>query len=76
MGPGRGHGRHALKVAAFPFPDHKQPYEFVALSHPDEYPMNEGEIYSSDGWRSSVANYDQHFAEQQVAHSHTALHAG
>ena len=61
-------------VAAFPFPDHKQPYEFVALGHPDEYPMNEGEIHSSDGWRSSVANYDQHFAEQQVAHS-TALHA-
>ncbi len=61
-------------VASFPFPDHEQPYEYVALSHSDEYPLNEGEIISSSGLKMPVADYDQHFQEEQVAHS-TALHA-
>lgn len=61
-------------VATFPFPEFSQPYEFVALSHPDEYPFNEGELVSSDGLRAAVNDYDLHFAEEQVAHS-TALQA-
>ena len=36
-------------VAAFPFPDFEQDYEFVALSHPDEYPFNEGRLVSNKG---------------------------
>jgi len=32
-------------VATFPFPDYEQDYEFVALRHPDEYPLNEGRGY-------------------------------
>lgn len=62
-------------VSGFAFPDFEQPYEFVSVSHPDEYPMNEGEIVSSTGLRIPANDYDQHFAEQHVSHS-TALHAG
>lgn len=61
-------------VAAFPFPEFTQPYEFVSLSHPDEYPFSEGELVSSHGLRVPVEDYDLHFVEEQAAHS-TALHA-
>ena len=30
-------------AAAFPFPEFTRDYEFVALRHPDEYPMNAGQ---------------------------------
>ena len=33
-------------VATLPFPEFERDYEFVALRHPDEYPMNEGGIVS------------------------------
>ena len=61
-------------VATFPFPDFTQPYEFVALTHPDEYAFNEGDILTSQGLRIPVTQYNQHFAEVHVAHS-TALQA-
>lgn len=59
-------------VNSFTFPGFSQPYEFVALSHPDEYAMNDGKIVSSDGLKIEVDEYDQHFVEQHVSHS-TAL---
>jgi coenzyme F420-reducing hydrogenase alpha subunit len=61
-------------VAGFPFEDFEHPYEFVSLSHPDEYPMNEGGIATSTGLRIPVTDYDRHFVEEHVAHS-TALQA-
>jgi coenzyme F420-reducing hydrogenase alpha subunit len=61
-------------VAGFPFPDFEQDYEFVALSHPDEYPFNEGRIMSNRGLDIAVREYDEHFAEEHVAHSN-ALHS-
>ena len=61
-------------AATFYFPDFEQPYEYVSLTHPDEYPMNEGEIVSSTGLKIPVTEYDQNFVEEHVAHS-TALHA-
>lgn len=61
-------------VASFSFPEFQQPYDFVALSHPDEYAMNEGDIVASSGLRIPVSKYDDHFVEHHVAHS-TALHA-
>lgn len=61
-------------VAGFDFPDFEQDYEFVALSHPDEYAMNEGAIASRRHPAVPVQDYLQHFVEQQVPHS-TALHA-
>ena len=61
-------------VAGFPFPEFSQPYEFVSLSHPEEYPFNEGDIISSLGLRVPVTDFDRHFSEVHVAHS-TALQA-
>ena len=61
-------------VAGFTFPEFNQSYEYVALSHPDEYAMNEGDIRSSSGMQISVRDYNSHFAEYQVPHS-TALHS-
>ena len=61
-------------AAGFPFPEFARDYEFVALRHPDEYPMNEGRIVSSAGLNIAVADYEAEFIERQVPHS-TALHS-
>ena len=36
-------------VSELPFPDFEQDYEFVALRHPEEYPMCEGRLISNRG---------------------------
>jgi coenzyme F420-reducing hydrogenase alpha subunit len=64
----------AKLVAGFEFPDFEQDYEFVSLSHPDEYPFNEGRIVSSRGLDIEVSQYEEHFIEQHVQHSN-ALHS-
>jgi coenzyme F420-reducing hydrogenase alpha subunit len=56
-------------VAGFEFPDFEPDYEFVALRHPDEYPMNEGRIASTAGLDVTAQDYDAHFVEEHVAHS-------
>ena len=61
-------------VATFTFPDFQRDYEFVALRHPDEYPLNEGRLVSNKGLDISVQEYDQHFIEDHVQHSN-ALHS-
>ena len=61
-------------TAALPLPEDEQDFVSVALRHSVEYPMNEGRLVSSDGLDCSIADYERHFAEEQVAHS-TALHA-
>jgi len=61
-------------VAAFNFPDVEHDYDYVALHHADEYALNEGRICSTSGLDIAAAEYEQHFAEQQVPHS-TALHS-
>lgn len=61
-------------VAGLPFPDFEQDYEFVALSHPEEYAMNEGRLVSSRGLDIDASEYEEHFLEQQVKHS-TSLHS-
>ncbi len=60
-------------VKGFHFPDFEQDYEFVCLSHPDEYPFNEGRIISNRGLDITAQEYHDHFAEEHVEHS-TALH--
>jgi coenzyme F420-reducing hydrogenase alpha subunit len=60
-------------VAGLPFPDFEQEYEFVALSHPDEYPFNEGRLVSNRGLDISAREFDEHFVEEHVPHSN-ALH--
>jgi len=64
----------ALLVKTLPFPDFQQDYEFVALSHPDEYPLNEGRIVSSLGVDLDAAEFEDNFVEQHVRHSN-ALHS-
>lgn len=64
-----------VKLAAgFAFPEFEQDYEFVALSHPHEYAMNEGRLVSNRGLDIDVAEYEDHFLEQHVKHS-TSLHS-
>ena len=57
-------------VAAFPFPDFERDYEFVALRHPDEYPINEGRLVSNKGLDIAIREYDRHF---EVAPDSNAL---
>jgi coenzyme F420-reducing hydrogenase alpha subunit len=61
-------------VATFEFPDFAPDYEFVALRHPDEYPLNEGRIVSSGGLDIEARDYETHFVEEQVPYSN-ALHS-
>jgi coenzyme F420-reducing hydrogenase alpha subunit len=61
-------------VAAFPFPDFERDYEFVALRHPGEYPLNEGRLVSNKGLDMAVGDFEQRFREEHVPHSN-ALHA-
>lgn len=56
-------------VSQFNFPLLERPYECVALSHPEEYPMTLGHIVSTSGLNIDVADYDQHFEEAQVPYS-------
>ncbi len=56
-------------TAGFDFPDHERDYTYVALRHPDEYPMNEGRIVSNRGLDIPVSAYNDHFREVHVAHS-------
>lgn len=60
-------------LASFVFPD--QPHDFVCVSlyHPDEYPMNEGDIISDQGLKISIEQFRSYFKEQQVSYSN-ALH--
>jgi sulfhydrogenase subunit alpha len=61
-------------AAHLPFPDFEQDYEFVALQHPDEYPMNEGRLVSNRGLDIAVQDYEKRFVEQHVPYSN-ALHS-
>lgn len=56
-------------VAGFDFPDFERDYEYVALRHPDEYPMNEGRLASTKDLDIAIDEYDNHFVEEHVQHS-------
>jgi coenzyme F420-reducing hydrogenase alpha subunit len=60
-------------AAGFDFPEFEQDYTFVALQHPDEYPMNEGRIVSNKGLDIAASQYDDYFEEIHVERSN-ALH--
>lgn len=55
------------------FPEYTDDYEFIALHHPDEYPMNAGRIISSKGLNIPVDEYEDHFTEEHMSYS-TTLH--
>ncbi|MFZ5609636.1 MAG: Ni/Fe hydrogenase subunit alpha [Pseudomonadota bacterium] len=72
---GRDIARAALGwLAALPFPEGAHDYEFVALRHEADYPMNEGRVVSSQGLDIAADDFEAHFREFQVPHS-TALHS-
>jgi coenzyme F420-reducing hydrogenase alpha subunit len=73
--PARDLALEAVRWSAkLPFPDFQDDYEFVALRHADEYPMNEGRLVSSRGLDIAQEEYPDHFEEYQVPHSN-ALHS-
>lgn len=61
-------------VATLPFPDFQRPYEFVALHHPEEYAVLEGNLISSKGLGIPISEFENHIQEEHVEHS-TSLHA-
>jgi sulfhydrogenase subunit alpha len=63
-----------LWTAQLTFPEFEQTCEYVALCHPDEYPMNEGRIVSTKGLDIDAAEFEQHFTEEHVPYSN-ALHS-
>ncbi len=63
----------ALRFSAFEFPPDAGAYTFVALVHPEVYPIETGRIASSTGLDIPVEAFHEHFLEEQVERS-TALH--
>ncbi|MCI4340120.1 MAG: Ni/Fe hydrogenase subunit alpha [Thermoplasmata archaeon] len=65
-------------AAGLPFPEVEEDYEFVALQHPNEYAMNEGEVVSNRGTRLASDRFEDEFEEIQVPHSHAlqSVHKG
>lgn len=61
-------------VNTFSFPDLELDYEQVCIKHPNEYPLNEGNVVSSSGLNIPVEQYEQHFQERHMPQS-TALHS-
>lgn len=61
-------------VAQLPFPDFEQDYEFIGLSHPEEYPLNAGRIISNRGLDIDVVDYEANFEEEHVPYTN-ALHS-
>ncbi len=57
-----------------PYPELEIDYEFVALHHPGEYGVIEGEVWSSKGRRLSIDGYETAYLEEHVKHSN-ALHS-
>ena len=56
------------------FPHYEQDYEFVALSHPDEYAITEGRLVSNQGLDIAVREYEENFVEEHIPYSN-ALHS-
>jgi len=55
--------------ATLRFPEFEREYEFVALSHPDEYPFNEGRLVSTNGVDINVKEYEFYFREEHLPYS-------
>jgi sulfhydrogenase subunit alpha len=55
------------------YPELEVDYEFVALHHPNEYGVIDGDIWSSRGRKLSVADYEKGYIEEHVQRSN-ALH--
>lgn len=60
--------------ASFNYPDYQQDYIFAAVSHPDEYPFNEGDLKVSDGLSIPISEYEKYFIEEHATYTN-ALHS-
>jgi len=60
--------------AGLSYPEFEMDYEFVAISHPDEYAIYDGEIRSSKREGIPLEGFEKAYLETQVKHS-TALHS-
>lgn len=61
-------------LAGLTLPQDEQDFAYVALQHPKEYAMNEGNVVASTGLSIPAAEFQNHFQEIQAPHS-TALHS-
>ena len=61
-------------VAQLEMPKVEQDFEYVSLSHPDEYPFNEGRLVSNKGLDIAIAEFNDAFIEEHVERSN-ALHS-
>jgi coenzyme F420-reducing hydrogenase alpha subunit len=61
-------------ATTLPFPDFEVDYEYVALHHPDEYAILEGDILSSREGIIKETDFETHYLESHVEHSN-ALHS-
>ncbi len=61
-------------AVGLPFPELEVDYEFVALHHPMEYGVINGDVWSSKGRKLSVDEYEKGYIEQHVRRSN-ALHS-
>jgi len=61
-------------VGTFDFPDFELDHEFLALTGPRRYPLENGAIGRSAGPPFPLAEFSDHVVESQVSHS-TALHS-
>jgi len=60
--------------ASLGVPDDRQEFVSVAMRHAQQYPIESGFIVADDGLAIEARQYEEHFAEEQVAHS-TALYS-
>ena len=61
-------------VAGLEFPPFEEDYEFVALTEPGAYAIDDGRLRSTGGLDLPPSGFPDHFVEEHVEHS-TALHA-
>ena len=61
-------------TAGLDFPDDEQAFISVALTHPDEYAIGQGNLISGQGLETDISFYESFFQEHQSPHS-TALHS-
>jgi coenzyme F420-reducing hydrogenase alpha subunit len=64
----------ARQVSQFDFPETEFDHEFLSLTDPHRYPIENGVIARSAGRSFDIEEFTDHVAEAQVPHS-TALHA-
>ncbi len=62
------------EILALEFPEFSREYELISLGAAELYPLMEGDIVSSAGWRASQEEFEERFEEFQEPHS-TALYS-